>query len=132
MGLERDTILSGVAELWRIGAWPLALVILTTSIIIPLAKLLALAYLLLSVHRRWTWGRRQRARLYRIVERIGRWSMVDIFVAALFGKLVRFPGAATVTVGTGALAFAAVVVLTLLATNAFDPRLIWQSRRAEP
>jgi len=126
-GSERDTILSGVVHLWRIGAWPLALVILTASVLIPLAKLLALAFLLLSVRLRWDVPRLQRARLYRFIARIGRWSMVDIFAAALIGTLVRFPGAATVTVGPGALAFAAVVVLTLMATHAFDPRLIWSS-----
>ena len=129
-GTERDTILGGVVHLWRAGAWPLALVILTASVLIPLAKLLSLGFLLVSVQRRWDGARLQRARLYRFIARIGRWSMVDIFVAALIGALVRFPGAATVTVGPGALAFASVVVLTLLATHAFDPRLIWRSRAA--
>ncbi len=131
LGVERDTILSGVVQLWEIGDWPLALVILTASILIPLAKLLALTFLVFSVQRRWTGARLQRTRLYQLIERIGRWSMVDVFAAAVLGKLVRFPGAATVTVGPGALAFSAVVVLTLLATRAFDPRLIWDSGRIE-
>jgi paraquat-inducible protein A len=130
-GAERDTIMSGVANLWQIGAWPLALVILTASIVIPVAKLLALTFLVLSIRLGWQRGRLQRARLFRLVERIGRWSMVDVFVAALLGKLVRFPGIAIVTLGPGALAFASVVVLTLLATHAFDPRLIWTSGRSQ-
>jgi paraquat-inducible protein A len=131
LGVERDTILSGVVHLWGIGAWALALVILTASIFIPLAKLLAVTFLVLSVQCRWVGARLQRTRLHQLIERIGRWSMVDIFAAAVLGKLVRFPGAATVTVGPGALAFSAVVVLTLLATHAFDPRLIWETERSE-
>jgi paraquat-inducible protein A len=131
LGVERDTILSGVVQLWGIGAWPLALVILTASILIPLAKLLTLTFLVFSVQRHWVGARLQRTRLHQLIERIGRWSMVDVFAAAVLGKLVRFPGAAAVTVGPGALAFSAVVVLTLLATHAFDPRLIWESGRSE-
>ncbi|HVR02682.1 MAG TPA: paraquat-inducible protein A [Polyangia bacterium] len=131
LGVERDTILSGVVQLWGLGAWPLALVILTASILIPLAKLLTMTFLVFSVQRRWVGARLQRTRLHQLIERIGRWSMVDVFVAAVLGKLVRFPGAATVTVEPGALAFSAVVVLTLLATHAFDPRLIWARGRSE-
>jgi paraquat-inducible protein A len=124
-GSQRDTIMSGVVYLWTSGAWPLAVLIFVASIVIPLAKLLALAVLLFSVHRRWRRARLQRARLYRLVERVGRWSMTDIFVAAIVSKLVQLRGVATITVGPGAVAFGAVVVLTLLATRAFDPRLIW-------
>jgi paraquat-inducible protein A len=124
-GTQRDTIMSGVVYLWNSGSWPLALIIFIASIAIPLAKLLALGFLLFSVHRRWSWACLQRARLYRLVERIGRWSMTDIFVAAIMTKLVRLPGVATVTPGPGAIAFGAVVVLTLLATQTFEARLIW-------
>jgi paraquat-inducible protein A len=124
-GSQRDTIMSGVVYLWTTGSWPLALLIFVASILIPLVKLLALALLLFSVHRRWQRARLQRARLYRLVERVGRWSMTDIFVAAIVSTLVQLRGVATITVGPGAAAFGAVVVLTLLATRAFDPRLIW-------
>ncbi|SRR5260370_20220335 len=124
-GTDRDTIASGVVHLWRIGAWPLAVLIFAASIVIPLVKLLALGFLLVSVHIWKTQARPQRARLYRFIAGIGRWSMVDIFAAAILAELVRFSGAATVTIGPGAAAFAAVVVLTLMATHAFDPRLIW-------
>jgi paraquat-inducible protein A len=130
-GSQRDTIMSGVVYLWTSGSWPLAVLIFIVSILIPLAKLLALGVLLFSVHRRWRGARLQRARLYRLVERIGRWSMTDIFVAAIVSTLVQLRGVATITVGPGAAAFGAVVVLTLLATRAFDPRLIWDPDRGE-
>ncbi|HVZ88803.1 MAG TPA: paraquat-inducible protein A [Polyangia bacterium] len=130
-GSQRDTIMSGVVFLWRGGSWPLAVVILIASILIPLGKLFALSLLLLSVHRRWRGARLQRARLYRLIERIGRWSMTDIFVAAILSTLVQFKGLATIRVGPAAVAFGAVVVLTMLATQAFDPRLIWQPERAD-
>ena len=111
--------------MWGDGAWPLALVILIASVVIPLAKLLVLAALLLSVHRRWRGARLQRARLYRLIDRIGRWSMTDIFVVAIVSTLVQLRGVATIRVGPAAVAFGAVVVLTMMATRAFDPRLIW-------
>ena len=129
-GSQRDTILSGVVYLWADGSWPLALVILIASVLIPLGKLLVLAALLLSVHRRWHGARLQRARLYRLIDRIGRWSMTDIFVAAIVSTLVQLRGLATIRVGPAAIAFGAVVVLTMLATRAFDPRLIWEGADA--
>jgi len=130
-GSQRDTIMSGVVYLWTSGAWPLAVLIFIASILIPLAKLLALGVLIFSVHRRWRRACLQRARLYRMVERIGRWSMTDIFVAAIVSALVQLRGVATITVGPGAMAFGAVVVLTLLATRTFDPRLIWDPARGD-
>jgi paraquat-inducible protein A len=129
-GAQRDTILSGVVSLWDSGVWPVAVVLLVASIVIPIVKLLALAFLLFSVGCGWRQARLQRARLYRLIARIGRWSMTDIFVAALVARLVQFPGAATARVGPGAVAFAAVVVLTMFATDAFDPRLIWGAPQA--
>ena len=129
-GSQRDTIMSGVVYLWRGGSWPLALVILIASIVIPLAKLLVLSVLLFSVHRRWRRARLQRARLYRLIDRIGRWSMTDIFVVAIVSTLVQLRGVATIRVGPAAVAFGAVVVLTMMATRAFDPRLIWDESGA--
>jgi paraquat-inducible protein A len=121
-GSQRDTILSGVVYLWADGSWPLALVILIASVLIPLGKLLVLAALLLSVYRRWPGARLQRARLYRLIERIGRWSMTHPLVAAIVSTLVQLRGLATIRVGPAAIAFGAVVVLTMMATRAFDPR----------
>jgi paraquat-inducible protein A len=122
-----DTILSGVVKLWQGGWWPLAAVILVASIVIPFAKLAVLTWLVVSVRRGATARRRARTRLYRLVDLIGKWSMVDIYVGALLVGLVQFPPLATVAPGPAAIAFGAVVVLTMLASHSFDPRLIWDA-----
>ncbi|WP_371747371.1 paraquat-inducible protein A [Caballeronia sp. Sq4a] len=127
LGAEDDTIMSGVALFWNDGDYPLAVVIFVASILVPMLKLLSLAFLLVSVQRRSTWRPRQRTTLYRIVEGIGRWSMLDIFVVTLTVALVRFKSVAVITAGPAALAFASVVVLTMLASMQFDPRLIWDN-----
>jgi len=130
-GAQTDTILSGVVFLWVTGSWPLALIIFVASIVVPAAKLLALAYLLISVQRRSAWGQQQRTRLYRVVELVGRWSMVDIYVAAILAALVQFGGLMNIRPGPGAIAFGAVVVLTMFAAETFDPRLIWDPAERE-
>jgi paraquat-inducible protein A len=127
-GAQDDTILSGVLYLLWSGSWPLALVVFIASISVPLLKILTLAGLAVSVHRRSSWQPRQRARAYRVVEFIGRWSMLDIFVVGILAALVQAKALAHIEPGPGALAFAAVVVLTMLAAMSFDPRLIWDAR----
>jgi paraquat-inducible protein A len=122
---QADTIMSGVVFFLAHGDWPLALVIFVASVLVPLFKMLALSYLLLSVHRRSTIRPRERTLLYRVTELIGRWSMVDVFVVALLAALVQMGNLASIVPGPGAMAFAGVVVLTMLAASAFDPRLIW-------
>lgn len=122
---QRDTIMSGVVYLWKSGSWPLAVIIFIASIMIPAVKLLAMTVLLVTVRRWPAWRPHDRSRLYRIVELVGRWSMVDIYVATMLVALVQFQTLATIKAGPGAIAFGAVVVLTLFATEAFDPRLIW-------
>jgi len=124
---EGDTILGGVAFLYTSGSWPLALIVLVASVMIPLGKLVALAYLLITVQRGSVTGNRERTRLYRMVEFIGRWSMLDVFVDAFTVALVQLQPLMSVAPGPGVLFFAAVVVLTMLAAEAFDPRLIWDS-----
>jgi paraquat-inducible protein A len=124
-GAQSDTIMSGVVFLWVTGSWPLALIIFIASIVVPGAKLLALTFLVISVQRRFAWAPLQRARLYRAVELVGRWSMVDIYVAAVLAALVQFGGLMSIRPGPGAIAFGAVVVLTMFAAECFDPRLIW-------
>jgi len=124
-GFQKDTILSGVVYLWTSGSRTLSLLVFIASITVPLLKLTSLAFLLASVQFRSTWRPDQRARLYRIVEFIGRWSMLDIYVGAVLVALVHFQGVATIVAGPGATAFGAVVVLTMLAAMSFDPRLIW-------
>ena len=128
---ESDTIFSGVLHLWAGGSWLLALLIFAASIVVPGLKILALAVLVVSSWRRSDWRRVGRARLYRVIEWVGRWSMLDIFVMALLAALVRSQ-LAGVQIDGGAVAFAAVVVLTMLASASFDPRLIWiQGARRE-
>jgi paraquat-inducible protein A len=132
LGSEDDTIMSGVALFWNDGDIPLAIVIFVASILVPMLKLLSIGFLLISVQRRSRWQPRQRTAMFRIVEGIGRWSMLDVFVITLTVALVRFNTLAVITAGPGALAFASVVVLTMLASMQFDPRLIWDNVDTEP
>ena len=124
---EADTILQGVAFLYASGSWPLALVVLIASVMIPLGKLVALSYLLLTVQRGSVTSNHERTRLYRLVEIIGRWSMLDVFVVTFTVAMVQLQPLMSVAPGAGVLFFAAVVVLTMLAAEVFDPRLIWDS-----
>ncbi|HEV3104559.1 MAG TPA: paraquat-inducible protein A [Trinickia sp.] len=126
-GEQDDTILSGVVYFWTSGDWALAVIVFVASILVPMLKLTVLALLAFTVQRRSRWRPQERAQLYRIVERIGRWSMLDVFVVTLTVALVRFQSLAVITAGGGALAFASVVVLTMFAAMQFDPRLIWDS-----
>ncbi|MGF1612948.1 MAG: paraquat-inducible protein A [Gammaproteobacteria bacterium] len=126
LGYERsDTILSGVSYLVVSGMWPIALVVFFASILVPLLKLVVLTYLVISVQRRSRWRPKDRARLYRVTEGIGRWSMVDIYVVTILVALVQLGSVAQVEAASGAIFFAAVVVLTMFAAMSFDPRLIW-------
>jgi paraquat-inducible protein A len=122
---QTDTIFSGVIYLWNAGSWPLALLVFFASITVPLAKLIVLTGLVISVQRGTLRKPRQRTMLYRIVEFIGRWSMLDIFAVSILTALVQLKSLAEVTAGPAVLAFGAVCVLTILASHAFDPRLIW-------
>jgi paraquat-inducible protein A len=124
-GKEDDTIISGILFFWDSGSPALAVIIFVASILVPLLKLAALSLLAWTAQRRSRWRPLQRTVLYRMVEFVGRWSMLDIFVITLTVALVRFQSLATITAGPGALAFCAVVVLTMLASMQFDPRLIW-------
>ncbi|CAA7618256.1 Uncharacterized paraquat-inducible protein A [Candidatus Terasakiella magnetica] len=125
LGAKADTILSGIAYFWTSGSWGLAALIFFASILVPLLKLGTIALLTLSVHFHWGRHLHQRANLFRIIEMVGRWSMLDIFVVALMVGLVHFRGVAVIEAGPGAAAFGAVVILTILASQSFDPRLIW-------
>jgi len=122
---QTDTIFSGVIYLWNAGSWPLALLVFFASITVPLAKLIVLTGLLISVQSGTLRKPRQRTMLYRIVEFIGRWSMLDIFAVSILTALVQLKSLAEVTAGPGVLAFGAVCVMTILASHSFDPRLIW-------
>jgi len=124
-GRDSDTILQGVVLLWSPTGWPLSLIVLFASIMIPSAKIISLVYLLVSVQRGSIQNNGQRIRLYRLVELIGRWSMVDVFVDTFTAALIQLQPLMSVEPAAGLPFFAAVVVLTMLAAESFDPRLIW-------
>jgi len=124
---ESDTIMGGVVLLYNTGSWPLALIVLVASVMVPLGKLIALSYLLITVQRGSLGGAHERTRLYRLVELIGRWSMLDVFVDTFTVALVQLQPLMSVEPGPGVLFFAAVVVLTMIAATTFDARLIWDA-----
>jgi paraquat-inducible protein A len=124
---ESDTIIGGVIFLYGSGSWPLALIVLVASVMIPLGKLVTLAYLLIQVQRGQVRNRYDSARMFRLVEFIGRWSMLDVFVDAFVVALVQLEPLMSVEPGLGVVFFMAVVVLTMLAAQTFDPRLLWDT-----
>jgi paraquat-inducible protein A len=126
VGVPR-TILAGVRELIAAGMWPLALLVFFASILVPVLKLVGLFLLLFSVGRRWRRRLLDRTRLYRLIDEVGRWSMIDIFMLSILVGLVQLGLLASVIPGPGALAFAAVVLLTMFASTSFDPRLMWDA-----
>lgn len=126
--LGRDiesTIIGGVIHLWEQGSHPVAFVIFIASILIPIAKIIALFWLCWSVTYKHVHRRRERTLLYRITEFVGRWSMIDVFVVAILVALIQLGGILTIRPGGAIVAFAAVVIITMFAAFAFDPRLIW-------
>ena len=125
--IEASTIISGVIYFLKDGAVAVGLIILIASVVVPIAKIVVLGYLLLTIHFKSTWRPHDRTRLYRMIEMIGRWSMVDVFVVTIMVALVKLGALANVDAGPAAIYFATVVVLTMLATENFDPRLIWDT-----
>jgi paraquat-inducible protein A len=123
------TIIGGARELLNAGMWPLAALVFLASIGVPCLKLAGLVFLLVTVQRGTGWQLRQRTALYRLVRVIGRWSMIDIFMESVLIGLVQFGAVVTISPGAGAVAFAGVVVLTMLAAECFDPRLMWTAAR---
>ena len=128
---QADTILSGVIYLAVNGTFPLAVIVFIASVVVPVAKIVALGYLAWSVQTASQWRPRDRARLYRIVEQVGRWSMVDVYVVAILVALVHLGSLANVEARVGGFYFGAVVVLTMFAAESFDPRLIWDQLVAD-
>jgi paraquat-inducible protein A len=124
---QPSTILGGVKELLELGMWPLAALVFFASVAVPVLKLIGLSVLLISTHCGSSWALHDRTVLYRIVDAIGRWSMIDIFMESILVALVQFGQLASVYPGPGAIAFAAVVILTMLAARSFDPRLMWDA-----
>jgi paraquat-inducible protein A len=126
---EHDTIMSGVLVLLQSGSWPIAVVVFVASIVVPLLKILTLAVLVYSAWRGSSQHRLQRSELYRLIEFIGRWSMLDVYAVSLLVALVQIRSLAFISVGSGALAFAAVVILTTVAARTFDERLLWDEAK---
>lgn len=126
-----STIMSGVIELVQHGMFPIAAVVFIASILVPTFKLVGIALLLFSVQRHQPLSARQRIIMYRFIEFIGRWSMLDIFVIAILVAVVNFGRLASIEVNLGAVAFASVVILTMLAAVTFDPRLIWDNTESD-
>ena len=124
-----STIIGGARELLNDGMWPLALLVFLASIAVPCLKLIGLTLMLLTTRAGTAWQLRERTMLYRIVNTIGRWSMIDIFMESVLIALVQFGAVVTIDPGFGAIAFAGVVILTMFAAEAFDPRLMWDAAR---
>jgi paraquat-inducible protein A len=130
-GRQSDTIFSGIVYFWKDGQYGLAILVFIASIAVPMAKLLLLSLLLISLQRhdrRWAV---RRLKVWRALEFIGRWSMLDIFAIAILAALVQVESLAELRPGPGAMAFGAVVVLTMLSTHNFDPRLLFDKPEGE-
>jgi paraquat-inducible protein A len=135
LGIPREkTIISGLVEFWQMGSYPIAIVIFSASILIPLLKIVALIWLCGAAKGLIPYSAKMLGKVYWVTELLGRWSMVDIFVVAILVAMVQLGNYMTVTPGPGALAFAGVVILTMLAAMSFDPRLLWDQleRKTEP
>ena len=128
---QPDTIMSSVIKLFQGGDAPIALVLFIASIAVPAGKMITLTWLLITVKLRSKWNPRDRTTIYRSIEFIGRWSMLDVFVISILVALVQLQAIATVYAGPGAIAFCAVVVLTMFAAESFDPRLMWDALEEE-
>jgi paraquat-inducible protein A len=130
--VESDTIVDGVLSLYRSGSWFLALIVLVASVMIPVGKIGVLAWMCALVHLRLPSDLRQTTQLFRAVEFIGRWSMLDVFVDAFVVALIQLGPIMSVRPGPGVPFFAATAVLTMLAARAFDPRLLWDAHVHAP
>lgn len=128
-GAQSSTILSGVVTFWQMRAYPVAIIIFTASVLIPLLKVAALVWLCLAAQGHTGSPPRTLNRVYHITELLGRWSMVDVFVVAVLATLVKMGTLMTITPGPAAVSFAGVVILTMFAAMSFDPRLIWDRHR---
>lgn len=120
-----DTIMAGVIYFLSHGDWPLALVIFAASVMLPLLKIMAIAYILISIQRGSSIRKSENTRLYNLAEVLGRWSMLDVFVVGLIATLVQLGELTTIMPGAACMAFAAMVVLTMVAEMVLDPKLIW-------
>ncbi|WP_448093084.1 paraquat-inducible protein A [Pseudomonas lini] len=128
---SESTILHGVVEFWASGSFGIALIIFIASVVVPCAKFLVLGTLLFTAQQRSRWATRERARLYRLIELIGYWSMLDVMVVAVVAALVKFQALSVIEPRAGIFFFGLMVILTMLSAMSFDPRLIWDGEQAD-
>ena len=124
---DASTIMDGIIYFFQEGSYGIGAVILTASILVPCFKIISLILILLSIHFRWKSWMRHKALLFRIIEFIGRWSMLDIFVISLLQVLVNFTNISSISADSAAPYFAGVVLSTMFAAITFDPRLLWDA-----
>jgi len=125
------TIIEGIGLLFHNGFWPFGVVLMVVSVAVPFAKLIVLSLFLVAIHRRWSWWLVERTRVYRFVDEIGRWSNLDPFTVMVFAPMLQFDDIAHVDIMIGSTFFLATVVLSMLATRVFDPRLMWDAAEGE-
>ncbi len=128
-GTEDSTILSGVVIFWNMGSYAVAIIIFTASVLVPLVKVISLIWLGLAASGKLKTSPKALSKTYVIVEVLGRWSMVDVFVVAILACLVRLGNIMTIVPGPAALSFSAVVILTMFSAMSFDPRILWDQQR---
>lgn len=128
---SESTIIGGVVELFEHGSWGIAMIVFVASVVIPVGKFFAIMYLAVSVQRHSGANRHERHKAYEVVEFIGRWSMIDVFVVAILSALVQLDTIATINPGIAAVSFALSVIFTMLSAQAFDSRLIWDADRTQ-
>ncbi len=128
---SESTIMGGVVELFEHGSWGIATIVFVASVMIPVGKFIAIMYLAISVQRHSASNRHERHKAYEVVEFIGRWSMIDVFVVAILSALVQLDTIATINPGIAAVSFALSVIFTMLSAQAFDSRLIWDADRTQ-
>ena len=126
---EPSTILQGVFTLWQIGSYPIAIIIFIASICIPVGKLIILFWLCYLVSIKPPISRQQASKAYLLIELIGKWSMIDVFVVVILVSLVQLGILMSITIGVGAIFFAIMVITSMIAAQLFDPRLIWDKKR---
>ena len=129
--ITENTIMGGVITLWDHGSYPIATVIFVASIVVPLAKIIVLGWLCLSVQWGSTFAIYEKTELYRVTEFVGRWSMVDVFVVAILVALIQLGAVMAIVPGIATLAFSAMVITSMMAAIAFDPRLLWAVKNKE-
>ena len=126
---EASTIIGGVILLWKSGSYPIAAIVFIASVIIPVAKILVLAWLNYSVQKQSHRLSLQRVKWYRMAEFVGRWSMIDVFVVIILASLIQLGPTMSITPGAATLAFSGLVIVTMLAAMSFEPQLIWNDRK---